>query len=296
MAHFSRAEDRQLPIYKNLNEKQKNEIDNLVRECLKEEKLERTLYMESDINYYINMDSFFLLYNEQKLVSVLTVFQPLKEEAEINAYTLPTERKKGYFDILLSYAEAELCEFGVKKIIFVVEPESKSGMAALKTYNTVYYKSEYLLKLNTDKSSQEYTPAGFNLNEITLDQQMDAVSLSHEIFDIELEDAFDIINNAIAAETMCCYGFYAGDSLLGVCNVNYGENSASIFGLGIKPDYQGKGYGRILLSLIIVTVKNYKKSSIMLQVGSENKRAFLLYQNAGFQIQKQYDYYEYFIE
>ncbi|WMJ88769.1 GNAT family N-acetyltransferase [Anaerocolumna sp. MB42-C2] len=279
-----------------LNEKQKNEIDNLVRECLKEEKLERTLYMESDINYYINMDSFFLLYNEQKLVSVLTVFQPLKEEAEINAYTLPTERKKGYFDILLSYAEAELCEFGVKKIIFVVEPESKSGMAALKTYDTNYYKSEYLLKLDTDNISQELTHVDFNLNEITLDQRLDAVNLSHEIFDIELEEAFDIIDTAMAVETMHCYGFYAGNSLLGICNVNYGENSASIFGFGIKPDDQGKGYGRILLNFILVTVKKYKKSSIILQVGSENKRAFLLYQSVGFQILKQYDYYEYFIE
>lgn len=279
-----------------LNEKQKSDVDNLVRECLKEENLERTLYLESDINYYVNMNCFYLLYNNQKLVSVLTIFQPLKDEAEISAYTLQAERKKGYFDVLLSNAEEELCGFGVKRILFVVEPESKSGMAALKAYDTKYFKSEYLLSLDIGEIVEDRIDTDFNLMELSFDKRLDAVNLSQKIFGIELEEAYDIVDTAMESESMNCYGFYTGDNLIGICNVSYGKNGASIFGLGIKPDYQGKGYGRILLNFVLAAVKKYGLSSITLQVGSENKRAFSLYKSAGFQIQKQYDYYEYFIE
>ncbi len=115
-----------------LNKLQIKDIVDLVQECLKEDGLERTLYLSNDINFYVNLDSFYLMYDEKRLVSVLTIFEPLDDEAEITAYTLPSERKKGYFTALFHEAVEELKRFELSRILFVVEPQSVSGLSTLK--------------------------------------------------------------------------------------------------------------------------------------------------------------------
>ncbi len=279
-----------------LNEQQKTDIEDMVKVCLKAEGLERTLYLGNDMNFHENLDSFYLMYDNHRLVSVLVIFQPLEKEAEITAYTLPSERQKGYFDALFELAEAELAGFDVYRILFVVEPESVSGISAIKAYETNCVKSEYLLFYNMDKITDGERNTLIHLIELQKSKQDEAAYLSGEIFNTDLEEAFAVIESAMDSEFMKCYGAYMEDNLIGVCNVSYGANQASVFGFGIKPIYQGRGYGRILLNQVMDIIKKKGIKSVTLQVGSENTRAFSLYTSIGFFIQKQYDYYEYIIE
>jgi len=85
-----------------LDKQQKLEVKKLVSNCLTTDGLSRELYLDNDMNLYENLDSFFLLYDQQQLVSVLTIFQLNEREAEISGYTLPDKRKKGYFTTLLN--------------------------------------------------------------------------------------------------------------------------------------------------------------------------------------------------
>jgi len=300
-----------------LNKKQKLDIVNLVKECLLVDGLKRTLYLRNDINFYENLDSFYLLYDNEKLVSVLTIFQPKETEAEISAYTLPDERNKGYFTELLDCAEEELIGFDIVHIIFVVEPESKCGTYALAACQAKYIKSEYLLTLNIAEwiprmnifNKEQYKDAmnGDNKIEDQLNQFMKLVELqpqnvkeadilSAAIFGTEIDEDLSILDDALESEKIVKYCAYFANTMIGICKVNYGTNNASIFGLGIAPQYQGKGYGRELINLLLEKISDQNAKYVTLEVGSENQRAFSLYKSVGFQIKTQYDYHEYIIE
>jgi ribosomal protein S18 acetylase RimI-like enzyme len=280
-----------------LNKQQIKEVEALVLECLRADGLERTLYLDNDINFYINLNSFFLLYEDQRLVSVLVIFEPVEEEAEISAYTLPSERKKGYFKALLQTAVKELLRFGLNRILFVTEPASESGLAALKACKANYCKSEYLMSFKQKDKAAE--TASFNtlvLKELSEERLEAAANLSSRIFNTDLEEALDVIAVSMGSKYMKCYGAFAEAKMIGICNISYGVEQASIFGFGILPDYQGKGYGRRFLKQIINLIQEKGFKAVTLHVGSENNSAYALYKSEGFVVQTQYDYYEYLMD
>lgn len=284
-----------------LNTQQIKDVEALVDECLKADGLERTIYLDNDINFYVNLDSFFLLYEENRLVSVLAIFEPLEEEAEITAYTLPSERRKGYFKALLLQAEIELLRFDLQRVLFATEPGSESGLAVLKGLKANYSKSEYLLGYQfhksdnyfSIKSSVENTDELILLKELTPDRIDEAAELSSLIFNADINETRDVIELSMHSGYMECYGAYIGGQLSGICNISLGADRASIFGFGISPELQGKGHGRRLLKQVMALIKSRNLNSVTLHVGSENNCAYNLYTSEGFQIQTQYDYFEY---
>lgn len=291
---------QEIQQFHQLNSKQITEVENLVQACLAADGLERTLYLSNSLNYYENMDCFFLLYHNEQLVSVLAIFEPLENEAEISAYTLPQERKKGFFTALLDYAEDELAGFGIERILFVVEPSSTSGIAVLKPLGAYYNKSEYLLILDSmalNKSTEErYDNSTLELRELSTLNIERAAEISSELFGTEKNEDMSLLQGALQSDQMKTYCTFLSNDMVGVCNVNYGGSTACIFGFGIAKKYQGKGLGRFQLQLLlkIIWEKGYHK--ITLEVGSDNEIAFSLYKKMGFQIKTQYDYYGYLLE
>lgn len=279
-----------------LNEEQKLDIEKLVLECLLADGLERTLYLSNDLNFYENLDSFYLLYDNEKLVSVLTIFEPLETEAEISAYTLPKERNKGYFTALLDYAEEELIGFDIVHIVFVIEPASVNANYALKACQASYIKSEYLLIMDNAECKHRNPYQAIELRELQAQNVTEAANLSAVIFGTNPEEDLILLNSALQSKQIESYCAYVISDMIGICNVNYGTHNACIYGFGIAPAHQGKGYGKSLLNLLIAKIADHKTRYITLEVGSENQIAFSLYKNAGFQIKTQYDYYEYIIE
>lgn len=287
-----------------LDEKQKKDINELVSKCLLFDGLEKTLYLENDLNIYVNMKCFFLYYVDEYLVSVLTMTQVDEKSVEITGYTLPMERNKGYFIELLDYAEEELIGFDIKHVTFVVEPNSKAAPFVIEACYARYVKSEYLLafdlenqKENSMEDNQVEDNSALYIEKLTDNTIKESIILSSEIFENNMEFSEDLINTAYEDETLDSYLLYKqGKELIGICNIAYGSGTASIFGFGLKKEERGKGYGRYLLQNIILKMKEKGISKILLEVGSQNKAAFNLYQSVGFSIKSQYDYYQYDIE
>jgi ribosomal protein S18 acetylase RimI-like enzyme len=315
-----------------LTKNQINDVNQVVNECLNYDNLERTLYLSNDLNYFINLHCFYLLYKDNRLVSVITIFQPLEREAELSAYTLPIERRKGYFSYLLDLAEDELVDFHIVRILFVVEPSSKSGIKTIEALNAEYKMSEYLLSYDLSKQkntgqlyqlvNNKHHNHRFILQELGDDTLSLAIKLSCRIFNTELEEAEPLLVNTVNSKTVKSYLVYLDHDLIGICNVNFGVASASLYGLGIDPMYRGKGYGKMLLHFIIDKIIEetghesnieqdikilqdrtfsmndikHKIKYITLEVGSENQVAYTMYRNFGFEIRTQYDYYKYVIE
>ncbi len=91
---------------------------------------------ETDINT-------FLLYDDSRLVSAVTLFVPNKAEAELSAFTRPTHRQKGLFRKLLQEVEAELKRRETNSILFVCDRNSKEGILTIFKTKAAYEYSEF---------------------------------------------------------------------------------------------------------------------------------------------------------
>jgi Acetyltransferases len=67
--------------------------------------------------------------------------------------------------------------------------------------------------------------------------------------------------------------------------------SVGIYSFGVRSAYQGRGYGRQILTEMIRLLHEQGQQHIMLDVESNNTRAFNLYSSLGFTIYATYDYY-----
>jgi ribosomal protein S18 acetylase RimI-like enzyme len=278
-----------------LDKQQMSEVKELVSICLEAERLSRELYLGNDMNLYENLDSFFLLYDQQQLISVLTIFQMNEREAEISGYTLPDKRKKGCFTTLLDAAEEELLDFDIYDMTFVVEPGSTSGKMTVLSFGASFIKSEYLLSLKiedyTSKYSEFLSNLNFIVNPLTSKDIMQAAYIHSEIFEREFHESEELMQNVLESDSMVCYGAKLEEELIGMCNVSYGKENASIFGYGILPGFQGKGYGKGLINYVLKQLMKEKIGEVTLQVSSNSKNAMKIYNFLGFQVVSQYDYY-----
>jgi ribosomal protein S18 acetylase RimI-like enzyme len=66
---------------------------------------------------------------------------------------------------------------------------------------------------------------------------------------------------------------------------------SGIYGLGVLPEYRGKGLGRAILLRAIEKLKEAESNAIMLQVAAENATALSLYKSCGFQETSVMDYF-----
>lgn len=83
------------------------------------------------------------------------------------------------------------------------------------------------------------------------------------------------------------------EAVIGKLNVDYSDNSAFISGVGILPDFRGKGYGKAALkaALCLINEKNIYETE--LDVECENDTALNLYKACGFEERSVMNYYEY---
>jgi len=69
--------------------------------------------------------------------------------------------------------------------------------------------------------------------------------------------------------------------ILGYCMVRFFENEVNIINMAIKPSYQGKGLGKLLLDYLLEHTPS--KSSVFLEVKQGNFPAINLYLSFGFE-------------
>lgn len=276
-----------------LDKKQIEDIKSLEEVCQRYDKTKGSAFLSNEINFSKEVNCFFLLYEEETLVSFLSMFIPTSQEAEISAYTLPEKRKKGFFKILLESAINELRKYGVKEILFVHEPSSNDGMLALKKLNVIYDFSEYLLVYSQDEFIKR--DGKLKLAPITIEDIDEVAKLHMDIFNKTFEEGKIIISRVIESKDRISYMAKEDDEIVGVCSISLEEGDAFICGLGISTKHQGRGYGKEILRKVIEKAFTMDIEDICLEVNSKNHKAYNLYINNGFKIKTQLDYYRYLI-
>ena len=276
--------------YCSLSEKVINEVLILEKIGKEQDKLKGSVFLDTSSNFNQHIHSVFLLYEDRELISILSMFIPTQQEAEISAYTLPDYRRNGYFKALLAKAVEELRKFNIHDLLLVCEKQSISGQEVMVALNAEYEHTEYSLRLNKHRYAAR---DAYRLSLIRPRfQDLDKVIYtSMQTFDDSYEDSKSLVENCFESETREQYLAVLNDEIIGLGSVNRESDEASIFGFGIVPEYRGKGYGKELLHLMIDRLYQMGKTEIMLDVSSENVRALELYKKSGFQTEAVYVYY-----
>lgn len=265
--------------------------------CREYENLKSNIFLETELNFNQEMNSLFLLYDENKLVSFISMFMPRSYEAEITAYTLPQYRRRGYFKRLLSEATGELKKYNVKDILFVCEDQSQSGKEAIKRLGADYDFTEYFMRYDTSETSFdsgcEYKTHIYNPDISDLES---LCQISMLVYDESYEEAESMIKSSLTSSNRKAYAAVLGDRLIGKGFAGFENGEVSINGLGILPEFQGKGYGKELLHMIMRDLLDNGHENITLEVDSKNNRAFELYKKSGFRVEIAIDYYRKTIE
>ncbi|MEG1875321.1 MAG: GNAT family N-acetyltransferase, partial [Angelakisella sp.] len=255
----------------------------------KKNKLQNHAFLQNDINFDREIPCFFLGYVGERLVTFLAVFLPTRTEAELLAFTHPEFQNKGCFGLLFTEACRVLIALRIREVVFAVEPASKSAHAVLKTLgNTKLLRSEYRMVVSNLNRAPD--PGGLQLFEVD--------STNKELFRAALAAAFpeaenqeNFYDSVLHSDLRRGYIVYR-DRPVGVFNLELGEEHTFLYGVGIAPDFRGKGYGKQLMGHAMRQGLTLGKR-IVLDVDSQNPIAFHLYQSCGFQIDFQVDYYGY---
>ena len=113
-------------------------------------------------------------------------------------------------------------------------------------------------------------------------------------FDFEYKDEDIKMPEAEEKCGMIIYIAEVGVDIIGKVHLEVSNSNDvdGIFGLGVLPDYRGKGYGREILIGAIEKLKKRNSKKIMLQVEAKNNSALNLYKSCGFVETSIMDYYQ----
>lgn len=81
-----------------------------------------------------------------------------------------------------------------------------------------------------------------------------------------------------------CFGLQFGKELEGYTIISWATGEAHLLNLCVHPDWQGQGYGSLLLEYAIKHVTRLESEAIFLEVRESNPRAAELYINRGFKV------------
>lgn len=261
--------------------------------CKTHDKTNGSICLDASLNFYPELNNLFLLYEHNKLISLISIFMPTAHEAEISAYTLPAYRRNGHFKKLLNAVIEELKKYKQVDLMFVCEPQSKDGKKVIKKLCAELCFTEYFLRYkNSSGTFKKKQRSKIKLHEADLKDLEAIVSLCQQIFNNDYKDSKSMIIKSLKADNITQYTAILGDKLIGMAAVSSESGEASIFGLGISPQYRGKGFGKELLNLIIEELEKRDMRDITIEVDSINKNALHLYIKSGFEVETSYAYYK----
>lgn len=273
---------------KGLTNQQFRDIELLEEALGRYEKLSMKLNKDMLASRSPNEVNDFLFYEDDRLIGFLGLYGFGHSEIELTGMVLPEKRRAGIFSKLFHEAKTECFTRGVEKMLLITERSSLSGTAYAKSTGAKYAFSEYRMLFN-DSKVPEVKRQGIVLRKAEPSDRemlhgMDALFFGAE-GDPEWDNSLDRIQ----------YRIELGDQTLGKIGLTMEGESAYIFGVGILPEYRGRGYAREALSLILTQLKSQNIPTALLEVAVANESALWVYESCGFKKDTVYDYYEIFL-
>ncbi|HZU70231.1 MAG TPA: GNAT family N-acetyltransferase [Ktedonobacteraceae bacterium] len=233
----------------------------------------------------------FLYYEDARLAGYLNIDSHGVLEKELTGMVHPDYRRRGIFSALLAAAREECDRRGVKKLILVCEDGSLSGKAFAQAVGAHHDFSEHEMVLGTFHEKPVVSPQ-LHVRKAGA-EDLEAIALIHATsFGDDLQRSRSYTEICLRRPWCTFYLGLLGEEPVACLRLDDLEEEFGIYGFGVRPEYQGRGYGRQLLQDIIRMLRAGSTRGIMLDVETNNTNAVGLYLSCGFEIRTTYGYYD----
>lgn len=248
----------------NPSDEQLRDIQNLVSICRQRDGISLSCPLDSD-----DPVQHFLLYGKARLLSVLSVLPYDEETAECTAFTHPDLRRRGYFSLLFTRA-LEVCTYLEEcDILFPASDSCPDTLATLHALEAELCGEELQMELFFSQAamfdiSPDFSLRSYNTNE-------------------ELLQKWKLYQNTSSDTRQ-----------LGSCQTSFvSETCVCLHHVEILPQFRSRGYGNVLMQLLIREFAESGLERMILQVAGDNEPAIALYKKQGFRITETLSYYLY---
>ncbi len=233
----------------------------------------------------------FLLYDDTQLIGALSMYdfeRPTK--LELIGFVHPNYRKQHIGTTLLQTAMKEIRIRVADEALIIMNGDSISGKEFAKHLKLPYLYSEYSMEFKT-KEVQKTTKHTIQLTLASSELLLDLIEISSKAFGDLAENTATWLQKMMNSPSHQVYCALIDEKIVGTITISKQEQSTTLSGFAVHPSYQGKGYGKDILSYMVHTLITKGISTIELDVETKNNHALKLYTQCGFEIKTKHDYY-----
>jgi ribosomal protein S18 acetylase RimI-like enzyme len=268
-----------------------HQVRELEKLCQAYDHLQGSLFLDPSLNFFPDAPCLLTLFENELLVGAMTFFSPSREEAEIVGLTHPEFRRRGVFRALVTEAARQAKRQQINDFLFVCEPQSKDGVAAMHWFASEPDHTEYALRYDkTLPPDQLPTLPGLTMHRATEADLADMVRISSESFAEEADRAAHFLELALVSKTRQQYLFKLDGEPVAIGALGIEDGESTIYGLGVRTNLQNRGIGRGMVSLLVQESFAQGVEDILIEVDNTNARAHHLYLSCGFAPEAIYDY------
>lgn len=233
----------------------------------------------------------FLCRRDGQWVGYLGLFQFHAREVEANGMVHPAYRRRGIMSSLWALARAECLDRGAERVLFICERVSKSGRAFLWRIGAQLASSEYKMMWDGHWPESAGVPE-IHLRMATAADRPEVARQNAIYFGVPEEEQGEAITFLSDQAVRGSFIGEAKGAIIGKVDVSVRDGEGWIYGLGVLPEYRGRGYGKALLMETLRKLRRWNPARIYLEVNAANGPALSLYRSCGFVETTLYDYYE----
>lgn len=281
-----------LAVMRGLSGEDLSQIKELESICNSYEDLTMKLYWRKLMRRQSDEANDLLYFDGSRLVGYLGIHSFNSEEVEICGMTHPEYRSKGIFRRLVRVAAAECRRRDVPRMLFVCEKTSATGMRFMNDVKGKYAFSDYRMEYPVAESrrlTRRYN--GVELRRALPEDARSYMDIDHLFVGASETAESDFYNN-VNSDGSCIYIAESEGRVIGKVDVMVDGHGALIYKFGVKAEYRNRGYGREILTTLLMMLGERRWERIALEVSHDNANAIHLYRSIGFRVSTEYDYYE----
>ncbi|MCH8224023.1 MAG: GNAT family N-acetyltransferase [Chloroflexi bacterium] len=270
------------------NERLNREAAELMDLCNRHEGLNLPLVLKEPAEQFV-------YYSGKTLIGYFELVAAGGPEMEGSGIVHLDHRREGVGRALIEAVRADCRECGRAGFLFVCDEAGSAGRPFALAIGAEYQMSEYLLELDVDR--RPASPGGpLSIREATLDDVDDVIRIGMRGFGEDEEKTEfrrrrtrEWLNEPLRVVYVAEFEgepvgtatlFLAPDSTDGFINA-----------LAVLPEYQGRGYGRQILSEAVGGLIARGRERVKIEVQTDNEGALGLYESVGFERSVTYAYY-----
>ncbi|MED2792309.1 GNAT family N-acetyltransferase [Bacillus wiedmannii] len=233
----------------------------------------------------------FLFYDNTQLIGALSMYdfeRPTK--LELIGFVHPNYRKQHIGTTLLQTAMKEIRIRKADEALLIMNGDSASGKEFARHMKLPYLYSEYSMVFK-GKEVQKSTKNTIQLTLASSGSLLDLIEISSKAFGDSAKNTATWLQKMMNSPSYQVYCALIDEKVIGTITVSEQDQSTTLSGFAVHPSYQGKGYGKDILSYMVHTLITKGISTIELDVETKNNHALKLYTQCGFEMKKKHNYY-----